>query len=85
MDEFLSRIVKDRGVVLYFGVLSCCTLVWVGRVGGVDLGVSVRGMFEARQCVPNIPRHGDVDFLFSVSQSMVSPMYRFPAQSWEIV
>ena len=66
MDEFFSRLVKEGGVVLLFVVLPCHPVVWGDVWVGLILGCPWSGMFEARQCVLNVPWNGDVDFLFLV-------------------
>ena len=73
LDEFLFRLVKEGGVVLLFGVLSCHTVFWVNVRVGLILGCPWAGMFEARQYVFNVPWHGDVYFLF-----VVIPVYCEP-------
>ena len=63
---FLSRLVEEGGVVFLFGVLSCRTVVWGNMWVGLILGRPWVGMFEARQCVFNVPWHGDVHLLLFV-------------------
>ena len=66
LDKFLSRFVKEGGVVFSFGVFLCRTVVWGDDWVGLILGRTWEDMFEARQCVFNVPWHGDVYFLFFV-------------------
>ena len=73
MEKNLSCLVKEGGVILFFGVFSCRTVVWGNVWVGFILGCLWEGMFEARQCVFNVPWHGDVDFLF-----FVIPVYGEP-------
>ena len=60
-----------------FGVLLCRTVVWGNVLVRLILGCPWAGMFEARQCVLNVPWHGDVDFLF-----FVVPVYGEPDVSF---
>ena len=73
LDEFLSRFVKEGGVALFFGILSCHTVVWGNVWVGLILGRPWAGTFEACQCVFNVPWNGDVYFLF-----FVTPVYGEP-------
>ena len=66
LDEFLSRLVKEGGFVLFFSVLSCRTVFWGNVWVGLILGRPWAGMFEARQFVFNVPWHGDVHLMFFV-------------------
>ena len=53
-------------MVLLLGVLSCHSVVWGKLWVGLILRRPWAGMFEARQCLFNVPWHGDVHLLFFV-------------------
>ena len=66
LEYFLSRLVEEVVVVLLLGVLSCHTVVWGKLWVGLISGCPWAGVFEARQCVFDVPWHGDVHLLFFV-------------------